>query len=209
MNSIVKIGHKILSNRYAYSCYQYSVGGTQYRDRAILEALNLVKPRSILDLGCGPGPTLRVLPSQIDFHGVDLSSDYLKLAHKKRPSANLILGDVTSKEWHKDVSVEKLDLVLAMGLFHHLDLKQMEILVKNLSELLPAGAKIFSVDPTIKSDSSNIARWFANNDRGKYVRSPLELVELFPNRYFSAKMIIREKQFHIPLDTVELVLERI
>ena len=208
MNSMVNYGHKVLSNRYFYTCYQYCVGGTQYRDRVIKQALNIMKPCSVLDLGCGPGPTFRVLPPEIKFHGIDLSADYLKLAQKKRPSANLILGDVTAGDWHKEVHGEEFNLVLAMGLFHHLSDHQMERLISNLSLLLLPGSTIFSVDPTIKSDTSKMATWFANNDRGKYVRSPEKLLSFFDYKNFSTEIKVQESQFNIPLDSVELIIQR-
>lgn len=65
VKSIVKLGHSLLTKRYLYSCYQYTVGGTQFRDRVIREALDEENPKTVLDLGCGPGPTLRVLPRDI------------------------------------------------------------------------------------------------------------------------------------------------
>jgi O-methyltransferase involved in polyketide biosynthesis len=207
MSIPVKIAHTALRNRYMYSCYQFAVGGTQYRDKVILENLARHDTRSVLDLGCGPGPTLRVLPEHIDFAGVDLSEDYLKLAKSKRKSSQLILGDVTTTEWHEDLATRRPSLILAMGLFHHLNDRQLRQLVDNLESIMDRSSCLISVDPSIEKDSTPLARWFANNDRGKFVRSGSDLSKFFDSSRFDKQLERKKRMFHIPLDTNELVIK--
>jgi trans-aconitate methyltransferase len=204
VNLIVKTGHKILANRYAYSSYQFCVGGTQFRKRTVLKQTESIRPRGILDLGCGPGPTLDSIDSSIGFSGIDLSRDYLTLAKKKRHDANLILGDVTDSEFFHKVPPEHLDLVLAMGLFHHLSDEQVTNLLDNLYDHLNTDSVIVSVDPTFLSSTSKSARWFAENDRGRFVRKPRDLEKLFDPLRFDVKSIFSQNEFRIPLDTIEM-----
>jgi len=208
MNPAVKLGHKLLQNRYAYSCYQYTVGGTQYRDKLISAQLGKLKPRCVLDLGCGPGPTLRVLPANVDFIGVDLSEDYLGLARKKRGESKLILGDVTDDKWVEQIEGKNVDLSVAMGLFHHLSNTQLETLVLLLERAMKPGSTLISADPSIEADTSGVAKWFALNDRGMFVRSHHELVSFFDSKSFKIESKTQKMKFNIPLDTVELVITR-
>ena len=95
MHSLIRFAHKILENQYIYDAYQTFVGGTKYREKIILDAINEFNPKTILDLGCGPGGTLKILPDAIYYLGIDISANYLKLAEKKLKNGKLIFGDVT------------------------------------------------------------------------------------------------------------------
>jgi len=209
MNSLVSTGHKILSNRYAYSTYQFCVGGTSYRNRVLKAILEEHHPRGLTDLGCGPGPTLKVLPKETGFTGVDLSAEYLTLARKKRKNANLILENVINPKWLKKVPPEDFDLVLSMGLFHHLSDVEMLRMEVDIFSRLPAGTLIKSVDPTLLGNSTPIAQWFAKNDRGKFVRTPEKLASFFEAVKYDVKVEVQRNQFNVPLDTVELSIVKL
>jgi trans-aconitate methyltransferase len=204
VNPIISTGHKILANRYAYSSYQYCVGGTQFRKKTILKQINQNRPRGVLDLGCGPGPTLNCIDERIGFSGVDISDEYLKLAARKRSKTNLILGDVSDIKIFEKVPSDHLDLILAMGLFHHLDDEKLRILVGNLKSSMNEKSTLVSIDPTVTNSSSKVAKWFALNDRGKHVRSPEEILAFFPESQFKVNYFSSVREFNIPLDIVKL-----
>jgi hypothetical protein len=60
------------------------------------------------------------------------------------------------------------------------------------------------MDPIITDSTSRVAQWFAENDRGMYVRSVSELEAIFLSKKLKPRILIKQKQMRIPLDTVEI-----
>jgi cyclopropane fatty-acyl-phospholipid synthase-like methyltransferase len=64
---------------------------------------------SLLDVGCGPGTLMDLLPSNIKYYGVDIAI--------QRPAANLIESDIV--ESPISFGSRRFDLVSALGLFEY------------------------------------------------------------------------------------------
>jgi hypothetical protein len=69
-----------------------------------------------------------------------------------------------------------------------------------VSSVLEAGSKIVSLDPVIDIKSTNLAKWFAKNDRGPYIREPIVYEEIFNKNGFSVAFEITRNSFRIPYD---------
>jgi SAM-dependent methyltransferase len=82
-------------------------------------AANYIKSgMRILDLGCGYGRFLDVVPPKVDYVGSDISKNLLAIAKKKYPQAKFILADMAQeKVWKK---LGKFDAVFSFAVFHHL-----------------------------------------------------------------------------------------
>lgn len=202
-NPVVAIGHVVLRNRFAYDFYQTAVGGVAYRDKLIAREYAPTLS-NFLDLGCGTGAILPLVSESTNYIGVDMSAEYLEKARSRRSTCLLYQADVTSTTWVKNLSLSGDSLATALGLFHHLNDSQAQALLSNCMEVLPSGSFLFSVDPAISKETGTVARWFANNDRGRFVRSPDELGGLIEASGFKVEIMARTKQFRIPLDTVEI-----
>jgi hypothetical protein len=66
---------------------------------------------------------------------------------------------------------------------------------------------LFSVDPVITQESTSVAKWFAQNDRGKFVRSADHLESLLNSAGYHTRLILKSNEFRIPLDTVEITAQ--
>lgn len=202
-NRVVALGHIALQNQVAYDSYQLCVGGVRYRNR-LINQLSLDGKSNFVDLGCGTGVISTLLPSDINYFGIDQSQKYLKKASLRKPDGKFSHSDVCDPKWVDDLNISKNTVVSALGLFHHLSNEQIEQLLLNLKRFLTSEDTIFSVDPTITSKTSSVARWFANNDRGNFVRPP-ELLEAILNASgFKTQISVKSKQFRVPLDTIEI-----
>jgi hypothetical protein len=84
-----------------------------------------------------------------------------------------------------------------------------ETFLSSCREILDKESLLFTVDPVIVEDTNKIARWFANNDRGKFIRSPEQIQRLFKDSGFKADIKIKKLQFRIPLDTIEVTARSI
>jgi predicted TPR repeat methyltransferase len=202
-NRLVALGHMALQNQVAYDSYQFCVGGVRYRNKLINE-LSLDGMTNFVDLGCGTGVISTLLPLDVKYFGIDQSQKYLKKASLRKPDGRFSHSDVCDPKWVDDLNISKSSVVSALGLFHHLSDEQIKLLLSNLKRFLTPEDTIFSVDPTVTSKTSSPARWFANNDRGNFVRPP-ELLEAILNASgFKTKISVKSKQFRVPLDTIEI-----
>ena len=133
-------------------------------------------PTQVVDLGCGPGNIFHALEPDINFVGVDISSKYLSRAKKMRPNAFLICEDVTTEKWMSQFSHKDDTLYLGLALFHHISDDGLKNMFRRIEKYMGPSSSFFTVDPTIQESTNSAARWFANNDRCKFVRTPQLLV---------------------------------
>jgi SAM-dependent methyltransferase len=78
-----------------------------------------VRPRSVMDFGCGTGSTTEILREVLEpeaVFGVDVSEDSLRVARERHSDTGLMF--LTPDEWPGGVEV---DLVYCNGVFHHIE----------------------------------------------------------------------------------------
>jgi SAM-dependent methyltransferase len=204
-NPIVVAGHKLLGFKLAYNAYQSIVGGVSYRNRFVSE--NVLSSTRILDIGCGTGVVAKKLREDQSYTGVDSSLRYVEAARELVTPCKefkIVAGDVSKEDWVISLGGESFDSALALGLLHHLDDQGVVNLLQSLRPFIESGGCLYTVDPVITKYSSRAARWFAENDRGNFVRDPEELESLFKQCGYRANISLKQKEFRIPLDTIEI-----
>lgn len=202
---LIPIAHRMLENQLVYDAYQTCVGSVKYR-KNLVRKLAEEEITSFLDIGCGTASTIDLLPINASYHGIDISEKYLERARGKRPGLNLILGDVSKSAWTQFLNLEAPTTCIALGIFHHLSDLELKLMLQQCLSVLPKGSKIFSMDPIITESSSRGAKWFAENDRGKYVRTLTQLEEIFTVNNLNPTIKVESRQMRIPLDTVEILI---
>ena len=207
-NPIVSIGHFCLQNQAVYDLYQTVVGGVAYRRKLVSELAQLNKP-SFIDLGCGTATIARELDSNIKYIGVDNSENYLMKAKREFPQHKFLNQNLGETDWGKYLSGQGPVVASGLGLLHHLDDDSAKSFLGSCREILDKESLLFTVDPVVVKDTTRIARWFANNDRGKYIRGPEKIQELFKYAGFEIEIKIKKMQFMIPLDTIEVTAKSI
>lgn len=203
VSQIVKIGHNLLKYDVFYDQYQKLVGGVQYRKRIIQDLQKLQKP-SFLDLGCGTASICSILDKEINYYGVDNSTTYLKRAKQNFPQFSFTEADVGSNQWNNKIKITSPLIATGLGLLHHLNDEQAKNFLIGCRSVLDKDSILFTVDPIITDSSSKIAKWFAKNDRGQYVRGTNAMRFLFKDNGFEPTIKIKRNQFNIPLDTIEI-----
>lgn len=65
----------------------------------LLELMSLEKYHSVIDFACGQGVLSRVIPKEVDYLGIDLSSSLIKKAkeYTKNPRHKFMVGDLEKK----------------------------------------------------------------------------------------------------------------
>jgi predicted TPR repeat methyltransferase len=202
-NLIVSIGHKLLENPLVYDTYQNCVGSVKYR-KSLVASKTFKEFNNFLDIGCGTASTVEILQETAKYVGIDISVKYLEKARKRKNNITLLQGNVAESNWTNFVEFKEPVMCIALGIYHHLSDSDLDSMLINCKSVLPKGSQIFSMDPVITPQTTKLACWFAENDRGKFVRTPKELENIFNSHGFSLEFQIKTNQMRIPLDSVEV-----
>lgn len=118
-----------------------------------------------IDIGSGTGEFAGSF-DHLDYHGVDISSDYI--AHAKKTGAGkFYVMDATNLEFPND----EFHSGLIMALLHHLDDETAKkVLFEAKRVLKPEGKILIMEDAKIKSLLNFITRPMQALDRGDYIR---------------------------------------
>jgi SAM-dependent methyltransferase len=124
---------------------------------------------SVLDLGCGYGDSARFFAGRCKYVGIDHNSNYINVARSINHGngAQFFVADVA------DPIVADhgpYDLVMMLGVLHHLsaaDVTQLSVLIRSL--LNPSG-RFVAVEPVFTSTQRLSARIAIAADRGRHVR---------------------------------------
>ncbi len=169
----------LLSKPVIYDLFQEAVGARAARKRFFRHYLDpyLETNSRVLDLGCGTGLMLNVLPASISYVGIDHSLEYLQMARKKwADRGSFVRADLANT---LESSVEgKFDLVIAAGVFHHLPSDVLVRLCSSVASLVQPQGKLVSFDPCFHREQPRLARLLVSTDRGEYVREDEELENL-------------------------------
>ena len=139
----------------------------------------------ITDIGCGPGSLLRsyqhLFPSDIDYHGIDPSKNYILSAKREfRNSAKFYHG--TTENYINDLRFRNSDIIFCCGVLHHIDDNQVLSLFDFVhSNLKTNGGRFLAMEPVHLLKETSLSKWVMNLDRGMYIRKEPEWKNLLNN----------------------------
>jgi SAM-dependent methyltransferase len=159
----------VLSNVGAYVGLQKALGADRLRYRCI-DAAEIVPGETVLDIGCGPAYYLDRLPGPVTYHGFDTDRGYIEWARNRwgdRGTFHLGMFDSEAAE-----SLPTFDVVLMLGLLHHVSDEHARDLMALCARRLNPGGRVISVDTCYEPTQGRISRWMSDHDRGEHVREP-------------------------------------
>lgn len=157
----------ILSLPFIYTTFQNLMGAHKSRQAFVADFVKPIAGMKVLDIGCGPADILDYFP-RVEYWGFDISEDYISQAGKKYGArGNFRCQHLQTKDLDE---LPSFDVVLALGLLHHLDDDEALGVMKLASAALKEGGKLLTVDPCFDSSQSPVARFLVRNDRGQNVR---------------------------------------
>ena len=194
----------VLARPWAYQLF-FNVIGAPGRSRILVR--DYIRPRPgdrILEIGCGPGTIVPYLPDS-EYVGFDLSEEYIEQARKKfsdarspqkhRPSATFFCERVSEYTLPQR---NYFDVVLALGILHHLDDSEALQLFAIAHEALNPGGKLITLDGVWTNDQSRAARYLLSRDRGRFVRTQEQYVDLASKAFSKITANIRHDLLRIP-----------
>lgn len=159
----------------AYSFFGFLLGGNG-RQRF---AANHVRPLSgqrILDIGCGPADILQALPPDVEYYGFDESDTYIDAARRRFGARGQFRCARVTAELVGEFS--GFDVVLALGVLHHLDDADCAILLRIARSALKPGGRLVTLDGCFTTRQNPLARYLLHKDRGHHVRAQQAYVDL-------------------------------
>lgn len=168
----------ILGRPVVYDLFQAMMGADRARRELVMQYIRPVVGMRLLDIGCGTARILDYLPP-LTYHGFDLSQEYIDEAMMRYSERGVFRCAMVEGATLQDEP--SYDLVLAIGVLHHLDDEAAVQLLGLAKSALKDSGRLVTIDPCLDNNQNPIARFFVSKDRGQNVRSAAQYRELGGN----------------------------
>lgn len=185
-----------------YSLFSNLIGATRNRTILVGQYLRPQAGDRILDIGCGPADLLPFLPA-VEYIGFDASSAYIDAAQQQYGDRATFVCDLVTTATLPQKNY--FDLVLAIGVLHHLDDEEAIHLFHLAYAALRSGGRLITYDGVYIEQQSFIARWIISKDRGQNIRSTDEYLQLAHQVFDRISVNIRHDLLRVPY--TNLILE--
>jgi SAM-dependent methyltransferase len=185
----------ILDLPYFYELY-HGLIGANYRSRVLVN--EYIRPNlsdRILDIGCGPGTMMPFLP-ECNYLGVDANMSYIVSARERYGHRGKFLCGRVNQQNVSDLGT--FDIVLALGLVHHLEDPEARHLFSLGYTALKPGGRLITNDGCYTANQSVVERYLLSRDRGQYVRGEDEYLKLAHSSFDNVESVLRRDILRIP-----------
>lgn len=161
----------------------------------------------VLDVGCGTGKIASYFSGDVRYVGVDLSPTYIEYAQKTYGRYGQFINcDLRDFAF---ATLGRPDLVLAMGLLHHLDDAEVLQLFHQVATIMAADARLVTMDPCWIAKTNPWANFIIAMDRGRNVRTLDHYYDLASQVFPDIKVTLRQDLLRIPYNHAILECRRI
>jgi len=178
-----------------FSLFNTCIGAAHARRVLVERYMQIPAGARVLDVGCGTADVLAFLPPVI-YTGFDPSPSYIAQAQERYKDAGTFL--IMNVEQALSAPLETYDVVLAIGLLHHLtdaEAAQLFMLVRRV--LTPQG-RLITFDGCYIQGQSIFAQRFLAADRGAYVRTDSQYKALASPHFSTLHMHVHHDLLRIP-----------
>lgn len=177
---------KIIDLSHIYDLIQFIAGYPRVSKKLLEPVIEFSKHNKnvrILDIGCGTGQIVKYLPKNVSYVGWDFNSNYINKAQNlfEKKNIDFVCLDINDSSLK---SKDKYDFVFLAGVIHHLDDISVKKLFQTVIDNLDTNGTLLTVDPTFITNQNRIAKFIISQDRGKSVRTSLEMKNI-QKEYFS------------------------
>jgi SAM-dependent methyltransferase len=195
VTGVIERVRPILDRPFFYEFY-HSLIGANHRSRVLVSEYIRPKPHDrILDIGCGPGNMLPFLPV-CQYLGVDANPTCIAFARQRYSNRGEFMCERVSR--HSVEEFAAFDIVLALGLVHHLDAEEARDLFRLGYMALRPGGRMITNDGCYVPGQSPTKRFLLAHDRGRYVRTENQYLELAREYFDEVRSNIREDVLRVP-----------
>jgi len=149
----------------------------------------------VLDVGCGPG-TLRSYLGEVEYTGIDLNAPHIDQAREKYGHMGQFhFGNAVTDI---DILAGPYDLIICIGLLHHLEDDEAETLISSLSERLSDRGRLVTFDPVYIPRQNPIAKKLNDLDSGQNIRTQPAYKALFDTLKFNLESDVLKGKLNVP-----------
>ncbi len=178
-----------------YELLQHGISKQATQDWISKEVIRAKPGDRVLDIGCGPANVLSQL-RDVSYVGLDHNPKYIETARKRYGSrAQFHCWDVTDERVN---GLGRFDIVLLLGVLHHLTDDQTELMLRHASQALKPNGRLISIDCAIEVGQHPIARLLARIDRGRYARSANGYQDLTAPHLRPLEVLVRHDLLRVP-----------
>jgi SAM-dependent methyltransferase len=184
---------RIISIPSVYNLVQLVAGARLYRARMVRDYIKPPEGCRILDIGCGTGEYVEFLDnycSKYEYFGFDAEARYVAYGERMFSDRSdihfyhRVLDENALQEFNN------FDIVLAIGVMHHLDDRIVLSLLRLAKKALRPAGRLVTYDPGRFPDMNRIETFFVNHDRGRNIRFPEEYDRLISHVFPTRKMYL-------------------
>lgn len=187
--------YKLTQMPLVYEAFQSLLGANRGRRTLVNEYIRPKAGASVLDFGCGSAAILPYLGA-VSYVGIDLNAGHIaqaRAAHGER--GRFHAGDFASL---RGELAGAFDLVICLGLLHHLDDARVVELGALAHDYLAPGGRFVAIDPVFTGNQAWIARRLAAADSGQCVRTAEGYRALAGPAFARCDAIVRHDLLRVP-----------
>jgi SAM-dependent methyltransferase len=191
---------------FLYNLFQGLVGGNALRRRIIQ---NHARPRpgdKVIDIGCGSAQALQSLPD-VEYVGFDINPEYIAFARRTYGSkGTFVTGDTHS--FRGDPRFEDADIVIALGILHHLDDQDAEHCIRFAHDALKDKGRLICHDACWIPNQGAFSKYIMSHDRGRNIRTEQQYRQLAAKVFRNVNAWVDTRPMRIPYVTIVLECEK-
>ena len=184
LTTIIEVGHKMAAHPWIYDRIQILAGREQVVQRMLRQTVAL-RAETVVDVGGGTGTGRRLWPAGCRYVCLDIEMPKLYGFRSKDPHGLAVLSDAT----HMSIAAGSADVVMCVGVTHHLTDTMIDLVFQESLRILRVGGKLILLDAVL-----DCHRWMGRIlwrlDRGSYPRTEEDLRVKLESRF---KIIYWEK----------------
>jgi len=195
----------VFDNPKLYELFQYGVARPGTPSIIRDEVLKPIGVQKVMDFGSGIGYHSRIFDKS-EYLGIEPLEGCVKRANNLHhaPNRKFLVGDHRTL---KKIPSASFDLVIAIGVLHHIDDETFSEFIKESYRILRTGGRLTTFDPVLHENQSVLSRWVVKRDRGKWVRAESEYSAIIASSFpRDIKSKIYSGLLRIPYDHVAFTL---
>lgn len=150
-----------------YEAFHHLIGARRRLKVFAIEKIRARPGDRVLDLGCGSGWLLAALPP-VTYIGIDRNAAFIRRARQAFGERGEFRCDnVVDFNAH---DIAPVDVVIALGLLHHLDDATAARLMGAVAAILKPRGRLVTFDPCYHDGQPAVTRFVVSHDRGRHVR---------------------------------------
>ncbi len=182
---------KVLEIPSIYAWFQSMIAKKDAREWFLNQYIGDTTDKRILDLGCGTADILDYIKNEKLYVGIDNNKSYIEDNRKKFSQRKECKFYYTDLNAYSDKVTQKFDIVLMIGVMHHIDDNAVNGAMKRIKRIIADGGIFVSLDACFTKGMNPIARILCMIDRGRYVRYAEDYISTQKKYWTDVKYDIR------------------